>query len=175
MDVTIAAIVVLVILIVVAAVHDVRSYRIPNWISLAIAVAWIGYVASLNGPTPKPDVWTSLLIGAVVFFVGAMLFLTGKFGGGDVKMLTAVSLWAGPSLIAEFLTATALAGGLQAGVIYVMAKYRGYATPGSPTHGAENTAASPIRLTIPYGVAIAAGGAIIAGQLILNAFKQYSP
>ena len=35
-----------------------------------------------------------------VFIVGALLFARGYLGGGDVKLLTAATLWAGPAGIA---------------------------------------------------------------------------
>ena len=39
-------------------------------------------------------------------------FAVGALGGGDVKLLAAVSLFAGPGRLVDFLIITAIAGGL---------------------------------------------------------------
>jgi prepilin peptidase CpaA len=65
-------------------------------------------------------------------------------GGGDVKLLASTSVWAGPALVFPLLMVTALAGGLVAvGVL----------------------AARRRRSPLPYGVAIAAGGLVVAQRL----------
>src|SRR3546814_1397676 len=52
------------------------------------------------------------MVAAIVLGLGILAFARGWFGGGDVKMLAAVSLWAGPAHLSLLLLVTALAGGL---------------------------------------------------------------
>ena len=102
-------------LLVIAAVGDWRRYLIPNWISLAILALYPPFVLSSNllGPTSAQVPWlASVGVATIVFIILAGLFALNKLGGGDVKMISAVSLWAGPGLIAGFFLTTSLAGGV---------------------------------------------------------------
>ena len=63
-------------------------------------------MATTEAPALPP--WAAPL----VFVAGALLFSRGLIGGGDVKLLTAATLWAGPGLTPALLIVTALLGGL---------------------------------------------------------------
>ncbi len=71
----------IIILLGVDSVIDIKSREIPNWISGAVALtAFLNFdVRSLWG-----------LIVAVIFF--AVALFTGKIGGGDVKLIAALSM-----------------------------------------------------------------------------------
>jgi prepilin peptidase CpaA len=76
-----------------AAVGDVRTRRIPNALTLAVAVA--GVAASfLAGGVLTP--WQSLLGLLVGLAIPLPSFALGAMGGGDVKLLAAVGAWVGP-------------------------------------------------------------------------------
>ena len=68
----------------VDSVLDIKTREVPNWISVAIALtAFFNFdVRSLWG-----------LIVAVIFF--AVALFTGKIGGGDVKLIAALSVVCG--------------------------------------------------------------------------------
>jgi prepilin peptidase CpaA len=99
-------------------------------------------------------------------------------GGGDVKLIAALSLWAGPEQFVWFMLVTTLTGGALSlvslwyrrwgGLIEAHLAMLGLATAGSripalPDAPSEQPAA---RLaTLPYGVAIAAGGIAIIIEL----------
>ena len=74
----------IIILLCVDSVIDIKSREIPNWISGAVALtAFLNFdVRSLWG-----------LIVAVIFF--AVALFTGKIGGGDVKLIAALSVVCG--------------------------------------------------------------------------------
>jgi prepilin peptidase CpaA len=57
------------------------------------------------------DIWGNLIAAGVAFAVTFCLYLPGWFGAGDVKLLTAVMLWAGPQHAAQLVVIVALAGG----------------------------------------------------------------
>lgn len=148
-------------LMIAAAVSDIRSFRIPNWISALIVVLFA--VRMLIDPS---GLLPSLTIGAVVLAAGFVLFTTRLLGAGDAKLLAALSLWVGPALIFDFITTTALAGGLVATAILLFRKGAGtpaLASAGSGCAGSRDSDAPEINgkrvsTPMPYGVAIVAGG-----------------
>lgn len=90
-------------LVALAAVQDVRTRKIRNWLTLSLA--WSGLLCSLlalNGVSPVQSV-LGLLAGFALTFV---LFAIGALGGGDVKLLAGVGAWMGPAnVLAVFLLA----------------------------------------------------------------------
>lgn len=176
------------VLLVVAAVGDWRRYLIPNWISLAILALYPPFVLSSNllGPTSAQVPWlASVGVATIVFIILAGLFALNKLGGGDVKMISAVSLWAGPGLIAGFFLTTSLAGGVLVLASLARARLkkqrdfrnltsdedRPYTENSEEEDGATEGGKTP-SLQIPYGVAIACGGIFVSGKHIINQFSQ---
>ena len=99
-------------LLVVAALKDLTSYTIPNWISLALIVGFFPAALALGMP------WASLGlhvgIGVAALIAGMAMFALGWIGGGDAKVFAATALWLGWPASATFLLVTALAGGVLA-------------------------------------------------------------
>src|SRR3546814_7596406 len=95
-------------LLLAAAAFDVGRFVIPNWISVAL-VALFG-LALLAHPVSPP--WLFHL-GATGLVLAVMLvaYRFGVVGGGDLKLMTAVSLWAGLDALPQLLLCTALAVG----------------------------------------------------------------
>ncbi len=98
------------ILFLYAAVSDFNGLRIPNWLPLAAALAFLpaGLLAGLG--------WDSLLIrhysmAPPALAVGLFVFWRGWLGGGDVKLLVAVSVWTGWQTFPAYLITTAILGG----------------------------------------------------------------
>ena len=98
---------------------------------------------------------------AAVFVAGALLFSRGLIGGGDVKLLSAATLWAGPSLTPALLLATALLGGLLTILLLVPLAMR-TVFPADAGDGAAK------RVSVPYGIAIAAAALIVTLPPNLN-------
>ena len=72
-------------------------------------------VSALPAASPMPVAWLgALAVAAAVFVFGFVLFARQLIGGGDVKLIAAVSLWAGPEHLALFALVTSLAGGVLA-------------------------------------------------------------
>jgi prepilin peptidase CpaA len=94
--------------------------------------------------------------GLAIFAIGAFFFARGWMGGGDVKLLAAVSLWAGPSYLSIFAVVTGLSGAVLAAVM--MSPLRRH----MPMASADAlTMTGPAQEPMPYGVAIAAGGLFV--------------
>lgn len=92
-------------------------------------------------------VWENLALFAGMLAVGTVLFSAGIFGGGDVKLLAAVSLWADFERVLILLAAVFLFGGLLA-VIVITRRL---------VVGGVGSALRDRSRTLPYGVAIATG------------------
>ena len=139
-------------LMTAAAVEDFRRLVIPNAIVLGLCGLWPLQLAS-SPVVSLAGIAGAALCAAVVFAVGALLFSRGWMGGGDVKLLAAATLWAGPATTPELLIVTAVLGGLLA-----VARL-------SPLvlHAASAPAllGDLRRAPVPYGVAIAGAALIV--------------
>jgi prepilin peptidase CpaA len=150
-------------LVLAAAWSDLRSRRIPN----ALTVSGLAAALLLRG-IAGPEALIEGLIGVLLALVVTLPFLMlGVIGGGDVKLLMAIAGFMGPR---HFLWAAAIIAIIGGMVGVVDAGRRGvllpvlyncgeimkhWATFGR--RGANRSFASVGALTIPYGVAIAAG------------------
>ena len=85
--------VIVLVLGVVACVFDVRTKRIPNWLTFGAAIAGIVVHASASGAEGASMAAAGWLVGLLIFIP---LFAVGGMGGGDVKLLAALGAWLGP-------------------------------------------------------------------------------
>jgi len=82
----------LVVLLVGAAVTDLRERRIPNWLTLTVLATGLAQSCTRWALIP----WSQSLYGvAVAFGLGILLYVLGARGGGDVKLLTGIGAWVG--------------------------------------------------------------------------------
>ena len=144
---------VLALILVVAAVIDVRTFTISNRLNLTVALLAPLYWLSVQLPI-WPDAAVQLGVASGVFALLAVAFYTGMMGGGDVKLAAALSLWFAPVDTLRFLVLMSLAGGVLTLVIVGLHRLR--RGEGRPE--------------IPYGVAIAFGALAILTQRFLNQF-----
>jgi prepilin peptidase CpaA len=152
-QVSIALLGVLALLLISAAVEDIRIREIADWKNIAIAALAPAFWWA-TGYALWPDVAIQLGIGLAVFGVFTLAFMAGQMGGGDVKMLGALALWFPWQPLLSLLMVMAIAGGVLTIMIVVIRKIR------RKSGQAE----------IPYGVAIAFAGLISIHQPILNHF-----
>lgn len=132
-----------------AALTDLQEYRIPNSVTLAIAALFPVYAL-----LPEADVAVvgSVGLAAAVLAGGTALFALGAFGGGDVKLMAAVSLWVGPAAFLDFLLVTALVGGAMA--LFQLSHWRLVAAQFLAGRGEIGIAHTLICRDVPYAVAI---------------------
>lgn len=153
-----AALIGFVLLMTAAAVEDFRRLMIPNKVTIALCLLWPLYIIA---EPSMVAVLGGLGCALVVFLVGALCFSRGYLGGGDVKLLAAAALWAGPSATPALLMLTGLLGGalalflLMPPAAYFMTLARAKLGPGS------DPAVEPISNPVPYGIAIAAAAVIV--------------
>lgn len=127
---------------------DWRERRIGNRTCLAVAAAAAALAAF------EQQLIGSIITGASVLVLGVLAWRARLAGGGDVKLLAATAIWAGPAGLLPLVLGTGLAGGALA----IVAVLR--ATPALALVSPTMMLASARRAgTVPYGVAICAGAA----------------
>ena len=151
----------LAILLIVAAIIDVRTFTISNGLNLTVALLAPLYWWSIGLPL-WPDAAIQVAVACGVFAVLAATFYMGMMGGGDVKLAAALALWFKPFTTLKILVIMSLAGGLLTLIVLLIHKKRGKV----PIAGD----APPAKPEVPYGVAIAIGALWILAQRFLNQF-----
>jgi prepilin peptidase CpaA len=150
---------VLIVGLATAVVIDVRSRKIPNWLTAGIASAGFG-IAFGGGVVTPAQAALGLLAGLLLMMPGHLI---GATGAGDVKLMAAIGAVVGPGLVLRAFLYTAVAGGVFA---LAVAARRGllaetlYGTQRLVTAplAARQTIESPSRANrFPYGPAIAVG------------------
>ncbi|HET9160027.1 MAG TPA: prepilin peptidase [Caulobacteraceae bacterium] len=96
-------------LVIVAALTDVTTFRIPNWISIAAVLAFAP--AALLMGADLPAIGIHFGVGILALAAGMGMWSVRWVGGGDAKLLAASALWIGYPAVGMFLLITALAGG----------------------------------------------------------------
>lgn len=93
-----------------AAVFDLRSRRIPNTLTVPVFVLGWVYQAVFNGWSGFTDAGAAFALGFGILFV---LWLIGGGGGGDVKLMGALSVWLGfrPTLLVLIISTVFVAVG----------------------------------------------------------------
>lgn len=146
-------------LLLAAAVWDLTSYTIPNFLQAGLLAAFALFMAV--HPIGAGAFGMHLLAGFIGLVVGFALFSLGYIGGGDAKLFACTALWFGMNdLLAYTLVASVFGGVLTLGLLAM----RNWPLPAPLTsqnwlmrlhNGSEG---------IPYGAALAAGAFFILSQ-----------
>lgn len=155
------SLIVLAVLLVVAAWQDLRTLHISNSLPLSIVgvfVVWslLGLAA---GTSTAAEIALSIGCAVMLFLVAAAAFAAGMIGGGDVKLIATTALFAGPSLMPDFLLVVGIVGGVLGIVVLAGVQI------GPIAHADGATARGRLQTRLPYGPAIAAGGLWVAATL----------
>lgn len=93
--------------VTLAATIDIRTRRIPNWLTASLAIAGLAQ-AFLPGALVTPGAaWAGLGAGLGLTLV---LFVAGAMGGGDVKLIAGIGAWVGPLMVLHVFAAAAIVG-----------------------------------------------------------------
>jgi prepilin peptidase CpaA len=147
---------VLPLLFLTAALSDLFTMKIPNWIALSISAVFV--VVALVSGMGFAELGMHLAAGFVVLGVSFVFFSRGWIGGGDAKLAAAAALWFGFNDLLNFLLmASAFGGVLTLLLLFVRAH---------PLPFAAFMPAWVLRLHdqgtgIPYGIALAAAGLLV--------------
>lgn len=151
-----------VLLAVIAGWTDLRSRRIPNWLTVPAFV--LGVVANtvFGGRSGLIDSLLGALLGLALLLP---FVLVRSLGAGDWKLAGALGAFAGPSLLIDLLLFSVFVAGVMAAALVI---YRGRVrqTLRNIGHilvslvtfrlpGDRVTLDNPDSLKVPYGVALA--------------------
>jgi prepilin peptidase CpaA len=156
---------VLTVVLVLAVWFDVSRSRIPNWLTVGgVAAALV-----VRGFMGIEALWAGLLGGTLGLALGILLFAVGAMGAGDGKLLATVGSFLGFGVFVQALPLIGAAGGALALVVTIrngtllptLLRFRElvYYVVSLGRIGERRTLAMPGAVTIPYGVAVAAGAA----------------
>lgn len=150
-------------MVIVAALRDLTSYTIPNWISLVLIAGF--FPAALSVGLPASAIGLHAAVGGAALVAGMVMFSLGWIGGGDAKLFAAAGLWLGWPAAVPYLAVTGLAGGaLAVGLLMLRRPLLRPFVMNGPSWFVR--LAEPGE-SVPYGVAIAVGA--------LAAFPQSGP
>jgi prepilin peptidase CpaA len=158
-----ASVSVLAVGLVLATAIDLRSRRIPNQLTAAMAVAGLGFAAGgISGVSVAASIG-GIVLGLLLMLPGYAL---GATGAGDVKLMGAVGAIVGPPLVVSAFICTALAGGVLALIVAVRRRRLGATLAGTgrlvaaPRAAHKEIEAATAARRFAYGPAIAIGSLI---------------
>ncbi len=156
------------------AITDIRTARIPNQLTYTALLLALPLRAAFLGLQGLKEGAIGLLVAGGLFL---FLYVLRAMGGGDMKLMAAVGAWVGSRHVMTLILASALAGGVLAigriifrnavgqtvrNTMFLMI-YR--FTSGLQPHPEMNVDNSSSQ-RLPYGVAIAVGTLVCAGNAI---------
>ncbi len=150
------------LLLVIAAWRDVVSRTIPDAVGLLLLS-----IGGLSRLFEGPSALASSMVAAMLLFALLMVaYSRGFIGGGDVKLMTAFAIGLSPLNSYHFVVATALAGGLLGIAYLVLSRSTRLPHQASDRSLLRRVMAVEFwrarrRGSLPYGVAIAAGGTFV--------------
>jgi prepilin peptidase CpaA len=159
------------VLVLIAGVTDIRSRRIPNWLTLSGVCVGLALHAVTAGFTGFKFSAEGMGLG---FGAYLLLYLLRAMGAGDVKLMAAVGAIVGPAGWIAVFVASALAGGVLAlglmifkrrvrqtlwNSFFIVTEMAQFRAPYQ--RRAELDVKDPRSLNMPHGVAIAAGTAAV--------------
>lgn len=139
------------LLLISAGIEDARVREIANWKNAAIALmAPLWWIAI--GLTPWPGMAFQLGLAVIVLALFCVAFHFGQMGGGDVKLIAALSLWLPVQPLLQMLLIMSVLGGVITIVMLLEHRLR----------------KKQSELEIPYGVAISIAGLLAIREPLLN-------
>jgi len=165
-----AKLAVLGLLLLFAAIADLRRHRIPNWLNVTALIAGV-LLSGVSAPLLSADSLALSLTGAAIAFaLFILLYALRLMGAGDVKLLTAIGAFVGPVDILGVALTSFVAGGLLGIALALHARVLGQvlANARQMLHASifamvdrgqmlASARSQTVATRMPFGVAIAVG------------------
>lgn len=107
----------LTIALLIAAINDIRSHKIPNWLTLTTMVAGIFYNTFISGLNGFLFSAGGVAVGIAVLIIP---YLFKGTGAGDVKLMGSVGGFLGPKGVFIAFLFTSFVGGIYAMVLLAL-------------------------------------------------------
>lgn len=148
-----------------ATIVDIRTRRIPNSLTAAMAGIGVGLAAAGVSGVSLGASMVGLALGLALMMPGHAL---GATGAGDVKLMAAVGAMVGPGTVVTAFLFTAVAGGLLAVAVAMRRRRLGATLAGAgrliaaPTDVKQQIGSAAPSSRFAYGPAIAVGSVLAA-------------
>ncbi len=143
-------------------ISDIKSLKIPNAVSvIVLALFFLNYL--LSGPAD--GVTKHVIVAGGALLLGFGVYVAGVMGAGDIKLISALMLWAGPQDGFAFLIVMTFAGGLFAGLLLITRRTMAVWPSAQNYIPSRRFRMWAERGIFPYGIAICS-----AGLLLMPAF-----
>ena len=154
----------LLLILVVAIVSDLRSRKIPNWLTGPATLLGLGLHTFINRIDGFLFSIEGIAVGLGLFLI---LYVLGWMGAGDAKLYAAVGAFLGPTQTLSAAVLIAMTGGLLS--ILALGVHQGWGRMGAwlwsliqtlfLTRSLQPVAPADNSLKLPYAVAISIGTA----------------
>lgn len=144
------------LVVIVAAILDARTLRIPNKLTFGLIISGVGMSVLQHGTFMTEEMYGAI----IAFFMLLPAYAAGGMGAADVKLLTGVGAWVGWHVVPIFVI-TAVSGAVVA-CILVTLKW-----------GETRNLKSSLEMRMPYGVPIAIG-VIVYFPFFMDVWKGFS-
>ena len=137
---------------------DIKRLKIPNAVSvIVLALFLLNYL--LFGLTD--GLTKHIIVAGSALLLGFGIFAAGLMGAGDIKLISALMLWAGPQNGFAFLITMTFAGGLFAGLLMI-ARTSMAVWPSAQNYiPSRRLRTWAQRGIFPYGIAICTAGLLL--------------
>jgi prepilin peptidase CpaA len=139
------------LLLAASAGWDLASFTIPNFLTLALPIAFALFAFAVG--LSLPAIGWHLLAGLLGLVAGFTLFALGWIGGGDAKLFAGVALWLGFGDLMSYALIASICGG---GLTLLLMLLRQVPLPALLARQGWILRLHDERSGIPYGVALAA-------------------
>lgn len=142
-----------------AASSDLLTMTISNRLTLALTASF--FLLALITGTSLAVVGMHLAAAALILLLAFSLFSQGWIGGGDAKLVAAVTLWLGFDHLLNYMIYTALFGGA---LTVLLLLFRQFPPPWFLTGQPWIERLHEKTEGVPYGIALAAAALLIYPQ-----------
>jgi prepilin peptidase CpaA len=137
---------------------DIKSLKIPNAVSvIVLALFLLNYL--LFGPAD--GLARHIIVAASTLLLGFGIFAAGLMGAGDIKLISALMLWAGPQNGFVFLIVMTFVGGLFAGLLLITRTLMAVWPSAQNYIPSRRLRTWAQRGIFPYGIAICTAGLVL--------------
>lgn len=142
-----------------AASSDLLTMKIPNKLTLALALTYFAMAAATRQPFDV--IMVNVMCGLVMLSLTFAMFCAGWMGGGDAKLAAATALWMGFPLCLEYALAASFLGGVLT-LALIFARNR--MLPAFMMKQKWIAHLHDKNTGIPYGIALASAGLLLYPQ-----------
>jgi len=133
-----------------SAASDLLTMRLPNKLTAALSLAFIGLALLAGLPF---ETWLShASCGFFMLLIGFGMFSRGWIGGGDAKLAAGIALWLGWGGLVDFLLLGTMGGGL---LSLIVLQWRRMTIPARLAGVTWLTRLHDPKEGVPYGVPLA--------------------